>query len=245
MKGLVLQSHRLPLPAPWLRACLDSVEAWAQAQGLAYRFIDDGLFDLVPNDLMQKCVERRVVATDLARLAWLQRSLDEGVEVVMWCDADLLVVDPERLKVPDAAYSVGREIWVENQNGRPRVRRHVHNAWLSFRNGNPMLTFYRHAAERMVRAHRGPMVPQFIGPKLLTALHNLIGFPVAETVNMLSPVVLHDVVAGGGRFLSAYLDACHEIPAAVNLCGSLIASEAGSDDLVRHAIDRMLKTPTW
>ncbi|MEO0601516.1 MAG: hypothetical protein AAF211_08775, partial [Myxococcota bacterium] len=155
MSGLVLQSHRVPLPATWLQICLDSVRDWARTQGLTWRFLDDELFDVLPRDLLAKCASRRVVATDLARLAWLEQALGEGYDPVVWCDADVLVFAPERLTLPDAPFAVGREVWVDDERGRPRVRRHVHNAWLVFRSGNPFLGFYRYTAERMVRAHEG------------------------------------------------------------------------------------------
>ena len=48
-KTLVIQSHRMPLPAPWMQRCLDSVRTWAEARGFDYRFLDDELFDLVPD----------------------------------------------------------------------------------------------------------------------------------------------------------------------------------------------------
>ena len=242
--GLVVQSHRRPLPAPWLQRCLDTVQAWAMSRGFAYRFLDDELFDVLDEDLLARCAQRRVVATDLARLVWLQRALDQGYDPVIWCDADVLVFGPDRLVLPDEPFAVGREIWVDEVRGRPKARRHVHNAVLLFRRGNPFLSFYRYAAERMVRAHDGPMVPQFVGPKLLTALHNLVRVPVIETANLMSPPVLRDVAVGGGPFLEAWLARCDEIPAAANLCGSRVDGEELTNRLVERAVDRLLLCPT-
>ena len=51
---LVIQSHRIPLPCGWLQLCLDSVEAWAQANGFDYRFIDDRIFDQVAPELVRR-----------------------------------------------------------------------------------------------------------------------------------------------------------------------------------------------
>lgn len=220
---------------------MDSVRAWAEARGLAHRLVGDELFDVLPADLLDKCADRRVVATDLARLAWIERLLDEGFEPVLWCDADVLVFDPDRLGVPEGPTSVGREIWVDE---RGRVRRHVHNAWLMFRRDNPLLAFYRYAAERVVRAHQGPMVPQLVGPKLLTTLHNLVQLPVTEEVNMLPPMVLRDVLAGGGRFRDAYLAGCTTPPAAVNLCGSQVEASEVSNEQIYGITDRLRRCRT-
>jgi len=244
VSGLVLQSHRRPLPFAWLERCLDSVATWARAQGLERRFVDDELFDLVPADLMAKCAERRVVATDLARLAWLDRALEQGYEPVVWIEADVLVFDPDGLQVGDTSCAVGRETWVEGTARAPRVRRHVQNAWLMFRRSNPLLAFYRYTAERMVRVHEGPMVPQLIGPKLLTALHNLAGFPVREAVDMLSPAVLGDVARGGGPFRDALVSHREVRLAAVNLGGSGAASREVTNEQVERAIDRLLTDRT-
>ncbi len=244
MSGLVLQSHRTPLPEPWLERCLDSVRAWSCTQDLEWRFVDDALFDVLPDDLRARCAERTVVATDLARLAWLQRALDDGHDPVVWCDADVLVFAPERLVLPDEAFAVGREVWVDEERGRLRARRHVHNAWLMFRKDNPFLAFYQFVAQRMVRAHDGPMVPQFVGPKLLTALHNVVRFPVAETVNMVAPPVLRDIARGGGPARDAWLARCSALPAAVNLCGSRIAAGDVTREQVCSAIDRLMAERT-
>lgn len=222
---LVLQSHRQPLPAPWLQPCLDSVRSWARGCGFGYRFIDDALFDFVPGDLRDKLRHRPVIAADLARLGLLSAALDDGFGTVIWMDADTLVFDPAALVLPDADYALGREVWIQPQQGRLRDYVKVHNAFLMFRAGNPFLAFYRHAAERIVRAHEGPMAPQLVGPKLLTALHNLIDAPVAERAGMLSPTVARDLLAGGGPALERFRIRSPEPAAAVNLCGSLVGSE--------------------
>jgi hypothetical protein len=222
---LVIQSHRQPLPGRWLEVCLQSVRAWAASRGYAYRFEDDALFRHLDPDLRRRTAAQLPIAADLARLAALEQALAEGWGAVVWIDADTLVLDPHRLDLPAAAYALGREVWVQRDRSGLRVFVKVHNAFLLFRRGNPFLAFYRHAAETLVRRHQGPMAPQFIGPKLLTALHNLVGCPVAERAGMLSPAVAHDVLSGGGAALDLFRRHSVETPAAVNLCGSLVGRE--------------------
>lgn len=221
---VVIQSHRLPLPFDWLEPCLESVRNWAAARGYDYRFEDDTIFERLDQDLRKKTRDQLVVASDLARLAALQSALGEGYECAVWMDADMLVFEPDRLHLAPEDYALGREVWVQHSaQGRVCSYVKVHNAFLQFRAGNPFLAFYRHAAERILRAHvPGRMVPQIVGPKLLTALHNLIGCPVVEEAAMLSPAVAEDLLAGSGAALSEFCARSRHSAAAVNLCGSLV-----------------------
>ena len=97
-----------------------------------------------------------------------------------------------------------------------------------FRRGNVFLDFYIDAAERLLRRNNGPMPPQFVGPKLLTALHNVVQCPVLETAGMLSPPVVADLLAGGGDALTRFRDESPVPVAGANLCASLLA-DAGFD----------------
>ena len=221
---LVLQSHRRPLPWPWLEDCLSSVRGWARQWGFDYRFLDDDLFAPLPADIRRATRDRPVVASDLARLLVMQQALAEGYQTAIWLDADTLIVDPRRLLLPEDDYAVGREVWVQRHGRGFRAWVKVHNACLMFRAENPLLAFYIDAAARLLRRHRGPMVPQLLGPKLLTALHNIVGFPVMEEAAMLSPAVVADLLADGGAALSLFRRRSTAAPASVNLCGSLVAS---------------------
>ena len=65
------------------------------------------------------------------------------------------------------------------------------------------------------------MPPQFIGPKLLTAIHNVIQCPVQETAGMLSPAVIQDIVNGGGDAIDLFIKKSPTNIHAANLCSSL------------------------
>ena len=243
-KTLVIQSHRMPLPAPWMQRCLDSVRTWAEARGFDYRFLDDELFDLVPDWLREKTSERRMVTADFARLIALRRALAQGYETAVWCDADFLVFAADRLHLPADSYAFGREVWIEpDAKGVPRANVKIHNAFMLFRQHNPFLDFYIHAAERMLHAHVGPMVPQFIGPKFLTSIHNMLQCPVVETAGMLSPPVVRDLLDGGGRCLELLRRRSHVRLAGVNLCASLAATEGMTDDDCAAVIDLLSARP--
>jgi len=239
---LVLQSHRDPLPQPWLQACLDSVAGWARQNGFDYRFIGDELFDPLDPDLRPRLASRPVIASDLARLLWLRRDLEDGFDRVVWCDADFLVFDAPALVLPGDEFALGRETWVQRDSrDRWRVHRKVHNAFLMFCRGNTFLEFYIDTAARLLRLNEGGMPPQFIGPKLLTALHNIAHFPVLEQAGMLSPPVLRDLLDGGGEALDLLCAHSPLAPAGVNLCASLVEGEGIDADRMARVIDALLR----
>lgn len=234
MSTLVIQSHRTPLPAPWLRPCLESVRGWAIRNNFEYRFLGDEIFSSLSGDVLQKTAHRLQAASDLARLIALQGALDEGFETVVWCDADFLVFAPEALSLPEDSYGLGREVWVQTGPSKLRVHVKVHNAFMFFRRGNPFLDFYRHAAQRLLEAHEGPMVPQFVGPKFLSAIHNIVTCPVVEEAAMFSPATTRALLGGGGPALELMLAKSTRTPAGANLCSSLADNgEIGDDELAR------------
>jgi len=238
---LVIQSHRDPLPFDWLRACIDSVEDWSRSNGFEYRFIGDEIFDLVAPELLQKIGSQTVIATDLARLEVLQQALSQGYQRVVWCDADFLIFDPQKLILPQVDFAFGREVWVQRDgNGKLRAYSKLHNALMMFRRENPCLDFYLDSAKRLLTLNQGGVPPQFIGPKLLTALHNIAQFPVIETAAMFSPLVLRDLLAGGGQAVDLLLQKSAAVPAGGNLSSSLSEAEGFTQSEMQTLIGKLL-----
>lgn len=242
-KVLVIQSHRTPLPASWYQHCVDSVRAWADAHGFAYRWLDDALFDPLPVDIREKTAKAPVVAADLGRLYALQAGLTEGYDCVVWVDADTLVLNATNLRLPAADHAFGREIWVQEAGAKLKVYRKIHNAFMCFRQGNSVLEFYLFAAQRLLRRHNGPMVPQLIGPKFLTVLHNIVDFPVLETAAMLSPVVIGDLLGRHTGALRRFREAIEVTPAAVNLSGSMVLKGELADADMVAVIELLRREP--
>ncbi len=239
---LVLQSHRTPLPWPWLQRCMASVRDWSDVHGYDYRFLGDELFDHLPPDLRDRTREQPVVASDLARLRLLQHELANGRETVIWMDADVLVFAPNAFTLPATGSAVGREVWVQRDGrGRLKVYRKVHNAFLMFRADNSLLAFYAETAQRLLRLNPGKVSPQFIGPKLLTALHNIARFPVQESAGMLSPLVIKDCLNGTGDALARFLRNSPQTVTAANLCASsCVRGEIASSEM-ETLISRLLQ----
>jgi hypothetical protein len=227
---IILQSAA-PDRAPWIDRCLASVAGWARARGFERRFEEDELFDRVPGWFRDATPGRPMIQSDLARLRWAREVLDEGAGRVVWLDADVLVLDPDALELPDADDAVGREIWIQREGERYRAHARVHNAILVFSPRARALSFLELASENLIRrwaAHNdGPPPPHIVGPKLLKALDNLVGFDTAPGVGSLSPHVLRDVLAGGGPALDLWREK-HAGPLhAANLGASLTGGYEG------------------
>lgn len=257
IKTLIIQSQGQPLPFLWLEGCLESVSTWCQYQGYEYQFYGDELFDFVDPALVEKFSSQKVIVTDLARLKAISNALHQGYDRVIWMDADFLIFSPDNFQLPELwqlpeGYMLGREVWVQagsETDKKAKFKAHVkvHNAFLLFDRGNYFLDFYMSQAERFLYQCDGAAVPpQFIGPKLLTALHNVIRCPVFESAGMLSPDVVQDLLAPNhsGEALTLMLKKSPVLPSGANLCSSLAddtqLSEPGMHSLVEYLLARGL-----
>lgn len=253
MRTLLIQSWRQESPTGWLGECMSSVRHWAQVQGHDYRFVGDSLFDDVPLDIGNKFSQSPVVLSDLARLIAMRQGLQQGYERVIWLDADSLILQADWEPACES-FLVGREVWVQKQQIEPtestsayRSFVKVHNAFLCCSQGNSFLDFYIDTATRLLREFTGEnIVPQFIGPKLLTALHNVVGFPVAEGAAMLPPQVLLDLLEvdeSRGKALAIFRQRSKQMPAIVNLCASSIRSGEVSEQQMNAVIKLLQHSP--
>jgi len=208
--------------------------------GHEYRFMGDELFACLPAPVIERTRRQKVIATDLARLLVLQQALNSGHETVIWMDADFLIFDPPKFSMPDESCAVGREVWVQkDRQGKLKSFKKIHNAFLMFRKGNSFLDFYTDTAQRLLARNQGAMPPQFIGPKLLTALHNVANLPVLETAGMLSPLVVKDILAGGGPALDLFTLQSPQPVAAANLCISSCDRKEVSGEEMESLIDTL------
>ena len=221
---LVLQSFRQTAETGWLGRCVASVQAWCEQQNYAYRPGHDELFDRLPDWSAAKVGERKPIAADLARLLWIRDELVSGqFDLVAWVDADTLVISPQSLQLrADTTCVFGQEFWVQGEPGAYRVRKNVHNAYCAFRRDCPILPFLIEAVQRMMRRVDPQFIaPQFVGPKLLSHLHNTVGFELDARFGALSAEVIEGLLAGDDE---AYCLMREKMPTdlmAANLCLSL------------------------
>lgn len=230
---------------------MQSVLNWCKSQGYEYRFYGDEFFDFVDPLLVEKFSDQKVVITDLARLKVIAASLQQGYDRVIWMDADFLIFSPDRFQLPklwelSEGYMLGREVWVQYVNAKLKAHIKVHNAFLLFDRGNSFLEFYMSQAERFLHLCKGTVPPQFIGPKLLTAIHNVIQCPVLESAGMLSPEVVLDLLASQDRQSQrgealALMQKRSSAPlAGANLCSSLTDTEELSSVHMQYLVERLL-----
>lgn len=232
MKTLVIQSLRTGAAPAWIDACLDSVAAWCQHSGFERRLLGDELFDCVPLWYLDK-TGPGPVAADYARLVLLRQALEEeGYDRAAWLDADVFVLDAGFDIACTGSCAFGREVWVQEDNGRLKARSNVHNAVCVFRRGCVVLPFLAETVASIIRrADPAHIAPQMVGPKLLGALHSLYDFELLPAAGAISPAVARDLASGGGPALDLLLAGSPAPLAAVNLCASLM-DEAIADRVI-------------
>lgn len=234
------QSHAPNVP-DIVRRATETVRAWADANGFDYQFKHDDLFELISSSVIDAAGPRKQMAADIARLAWMQHLLDEGADKVVWLDADVYLFRPDQLSVDaPAGVTFGREHWVQpDKTGRLKLFNNVHNAFLVFTPaGRTTLDFYRQQAERILLQAGPDVPPQLVGPKLLTALHNVVGFPLNGGVGMASPRVIDDLAHGGGAAWELMLAAHGESLGALNLSTSLLNSTTDGIELTEALLEK-------
>ena len=198
----VLQSFRQDDVPAWVVECLHSVREWSAYHDLDYRFVGNEFFDWVPAWYLSKVGDKLPVASDLARLRWLQAELsDPACEIAVWLDADTFILTPETLTIDlDGDCSFGRERWLQrDKRGRLRTYNNVQNAYCAFRAGSTTLPFLIDTTLRLVeRVASRHIPPQFVGPKLLSSLHNTVGFEIDERFGAISPLLAAQIISGDG-----------------------------------------------
>ena len=108
------------------------------------------------------------------------------------------------------------------------------------------LDFYIHACQSVLHRVDSGVPNQIVGTKLLTAMHNIIGFPLMEQVGVASPLVLQDLSTGSdGPALTCLVAKSPATLRAVNLCGSLVGQIVDgvsiNDDLLASTVEHLNK----
>jgi len=233
----ILQSAADARP-DWVSRCMRSVADWSQQQGYHYHCIGDELFDWVMPELRAKLQQRTPILADLARLRWIESELAARDGVVVWIDADTLVVDPDWC-VPDSTHTFfGEECWVQStEEGAWRAYQSPHNAFLGFTAASPVLGFLAYLSESIIeRADAAHIAPQMVGPKLLKALNNLAQFTLVPEAGAVSPELLAEWMGDAGPATACYEQAARGPLALVNLCSSLTHSEEDVERVERFLV---------
>ena len=220
--------------------CVTSVADWSQRQGYLYHCIGDELFDWVTPDLYAKPRQRTPILADFPRLQWIKWELAVRGGMVVWVDADTLVVDPT-WHVPDWTHRFsGEECWVQpTAVGTRRAYHSPQNAFIGFTAESPVLGFLAYLSESIIeRADSAHIAPQMVGPKLLKAFNNLAQFTLVLEAGAVSPELLAEWVGDAGPVKACYEQANRPSLALVDLCSSHTHSEEAvqraAQSLARH-----------
>ena len=217
----ILQSAADARP-DWVSRCMRSVADWSQQQGYDYHCIGDELFDWVVPEFRDKLYGRTPILADLARLRWIESELAVRGGLVVWIDADSVVIDPT-WRIPDSTHTFfGEECWVQpTAEGAWRAYQSPHNAFMGFTAASPVLGFLAYLSYSIIeRADVAHIAPQMVGPKLLKALNNLAQFTLVPEAGAVSPDLLAEWVGDTGPATACYEQAARGPLALVNLCSS-------------------------
>ncbi len=220
---LVFQSHSKAALSTWHTACLRSVRAWANKWGHEYRFLDDSLFDPLPDWFLERCVRGSLPATDFARLLWCKWFLDNGWDHVIWLDADILILAPEIFSIEDeGSHILCRELWIWVDRAELKGHWRVNNCVMGFSRGNDFLSEYMARCEELIRANAGAIDRLALGPSLLTQIAGERPLRALSTVATLSPTMLLAIRQRNQAVLRAFKREWRAPVHAVHLCGSLV-----------------------
>jgi hypothetical protein len=144
-----------------------SVADWSQQQGYHNHFIGDELFDSVTPGLRAKLHDRKPILAYLARLSWIESELAVPDGLVVWIDADTLVVDPIWHILDWTHTFFGEECWVQpTADGAWLAFLSPHNAFMGFTAASPVLGFLVYLSKSIIeRADAAHIAPQMVGPK--------------------------------------------------------------------------------
>jgi hypothetical protein len=221
--------------------CLASVKAWAQRSGFAYQFVGDELFDLCGADYLARVGDNKRSITNLARLELVRNALQQGFDRAIWFDADMFVFAPGQLAIDIVdGYAFCKEAWISRtESGEIACERVVNNAAFVFTRNQPDLDLLI-ALIRHVATHHELMSNYQVGGWMLTGLERTLDFALLRTIGMLSPHLIHAIVAGDTAVLQRHGMEFADPVYAANMCLSL--ETATSQQLMVAAMDLLEET---
>ncbi|HEY1921302.1 MAG TPA: hypothetical protein VGG44_00940 [Tepidisphaeraceae bacterium] len=246
MRTVVFQSFRTHDVPEWINRCTASVREWAAGQAFEYKFIDDRLFDYVPDTYRAK-ITNKIILSDIARLLVSKELLGQGYQRTIWVDADILVFDPDNWQIPtEHDYYFCHEMMPVNktpQGFQFDVR--ANNSVSVFSAGNQFQDFYIDSCRKIldqeqVSDHWG------LGTHFLSWVRRAYPMPLMHNIGMFYPPLLKDIMRGSAEVMPWYIRAQKVPLVAANLCASLRDAPSPPatiiDDVNKIVVDRCLES---
>ena len=270
MKTVVYQSYRTINVPGWIKYSMSLVEKWASVNGYEYLFIDDRMFDYVPQWYRQKLNNRVLPVSDLARLLIAKEFLSKGYDRTIWIDADLLLFDPDKFEISiSGQFALMKEVWVEkNKLGLMTFEQKVCNAISVYTSNNSFLDFYIYVCQEIVKSPQNwvyrfgsgnklsvklerlklslskdsSYIPSdIVGTQFLTQLYKAFDFQLIENTGLFSQILMKEIAYNKHHFLKKYIKLFGNKIYGANLCGSEVGKDF-SEDIVNKVVDQLIST---
>jgi hypothetical protein len=243
VKTLVIQSYRATDVPEWIARCLDSVRAWAAAQGFDYQLAGDDSFRLCGEDYLARVGSNVRSITNLSRLMLVKRAHAAGYERAIWLDADIFVFAPDDFRIDLAAhYAFARETWIVRLDAqRWGVHDGVNNSAFVCMADEPDLEFLI-STVRHIALHRPVETNYQLGGDLIKGLRASLGFQLIQNVGMFSADIVRALARGEADVLHAQAR-FHQAPVhAANLCAGPYYSPPVTETEALGAMDALART---
>jgi hypothetical protein len=240
-RSVLIQSYApSPLPA-WQQRCVESVRDWARRAGWEYRYVDDRLFDVVPQWYRERCGPQKLPVTDLGRLLLLREALAEpDCAEALWIDADVLVFAPGLEPRRPEGFAFAQEVWMwRDAAGRVRATYQINNSLVYMRRGTPILDSCIALCERIVaETPPGELKHHSVSTLPLTRMAKEASLPVVPGAALLGPQLLAELAAGGSDLARRYASLLPAPLVCANLCASLVGRRVWDTTLDEPTMER-------
>jgi hypothetical protein len=249
-KICIIQAYEAQTVPDWIARCLNSVREWAAVHRHDYHFSPE-FWCHAPEWFRERCGPEFGPVTDVARVYMMKEQFERGAECVVWIDADVLVFDPQNLRIPTQADFFGiKEITILTfPDGSARSSPEgVNGAVLGARRGSALFDVYLKSIECVAHDYPDKVLPRTVaGPQLLTRLASTNHMECLTTVGLFTPAILNEIALGQTRLPALFSRSFGYRVAAANLChffrGILPeGSTAQYDAMMLKAIDELVNT---
>lgn len=250
MKTIVYQSYRTVDVPEWITRCMETVKSWAELKGFDYEFIDDRLFEYVPDWYLEIACGQIELIADLARLEIARKFLQKGYDRTIWVDADVVIFNPEKFTIKSSIpYAFCREVWIGvAKDGKVLCSTKVNNAVTVFTKDNTILDIYINTCKDIVKLKGDSIDKLDISTRFLTNIYEQWpDLPLLTNVGLFSPAVIYSIVSGSDEYIELYINKFGYPVQAANLCAShrnynLAPGIIIDDNMFLKAVDKLIVT---